>query len=75
MKHIIKTTQYWIFKPIGEGSKYSYVRVQVSDLTPTWFMGYENHMGLVSSVGGDLKAETVLDLEMEWQEAVRNAPL
>lgn len=75
MKHIIKTTQYWIFKPVYEGSQYSFVRVQVSDLPPTWFMGSENHMGLVSRVGGDLKPETIANLEKEWSEEVANAPL
>lgn len=67
MKHIVKTTNYWLFKPVNPNGNIYYVRTLVEGLAPVWFMGYENHIGLVSSVGGDLKEETKEILEREWQ--------
>lgn len=73
MKHITKTTHYWLFKPTSPGRQTYFVRCQIEDFSPSWFLGYENHMGLISRIGGDLSADTVERLEAEWQaEMARN---
>ena len=71
MKTIVKTVNYWLFKPVNSNSHIYYIRSQVNNLRPIWFTGYENHIGLVSGVGGDLKEETVIILEAEWQAAMK----
>lgn len=71
MKTIVKTVMYWLFKPVNPNGNIYYVRSQVNNLRPIWFTGYENHAGLVSGVGGDLKEETIIILEAEWQAAMK----
>jgi ERCC4-type nuclease len=76
MKKITHTTQYWLFKEIPSEyeKKYYYVRCMVRGLTAVWFMGYENHMNLVSRIGGDLSEELANKLEAEFQEYIKNNP-
>lgn len=77
MKKITQTTHYWLFKEIPSEyeTKYFYVRCKVDGLSKhAWFMGYENHMGLVSRVGGDFSEETESKLEAEFQEYLKNNP-
>lgn len=77
MKKITQKTHYWLFKEIPSEyeTKYFYVRCQVNGVTGySWFMGYENRMGLVSRVGGDFSEETENKLEREFQEYLKNNP-
>jgi hypothetical protein len=68
IKHIIKKTHYWLFKKTNNDGKYYFVRSMTEGLDRVvWFMGYENHFGLVSSVGGELSEEKQKQLESEFQ--------
>jgi len=70
IKHIVKKTHYWLFKKTNSESKYYYVRTMTEGLDRVvWFMGYENHFGSVSSVGGELSEETQKQLESEFQQS------
>ena len=70
IKHIIKKTHYWLFKKTNEDSKYYFVRTMTEGLDRVvWFMGYENHFGSVSSVGGELSEEKQKQLESEFQSS------
>jgi hypothetical protein len=70
IKHIVKKTHYWLFKKTNDESKYYYVRTMTEGLDRVvWFMGYENHFGSVSSVGGELSDETQKQLESEFQQS------
>lgn len=72
MEKITKTTNYWLFKQTTTDSKYFFVRAVTEGLdNVTWFMGYKNHLGLVSSIGGDLKEETIESLEKEFQNSLK----
>ena len=69
MKKITKTTNYWLLKPVSKDSKYYYIRCQTEGILHSyvWFVGYENHMGLISSVGSDLTDDEIKELEIEFQ--------
>ena len=70
IKHIVKKTHYWLFKKTNEDSKYYFVRTMTEGLDRVvWFMGYENHFGSVSSVGGELSEEKQKQLESEFQSS------
>ena len=70
IKHIVKKTHYWLFKKTNDKSEYYYVRTMTEGLDRVvWFMGYENHFGSVSSVGGELSEETQKQLESEFQQS------
>jgi hypothetical protein len=73
MKEIIHTTHYWLFRKVYEDSKsfYYFVRALSSGSDkPSWHIGYENHMGLVSIVGVPFTGEQHDDLEIEFSEEV-----
>lgn len=71
IKHIVKKTHYWLFKKTNEDGKYYFVRTMTDGLDRVvWFMGYENHFGSVSSVGGELSEEKQNQLESEFQSVV-----
>lgn len=77
VKKITQTTYYWLFKEIPSEyeKKYYYVRCQLNGLDRyVWFMGYENHMHLVSRIGGDLSEDLSDKLEKEFQEYLKNNP-
>jgi hypothetical protein len=70
IKHIVRKTHYWLFKKTNSESKYYYVRTMTEVLDRVvWFMGYENHFGSVSSVGGELSEEKQKQLESEFQQS------
>jgi len=76
MKTINVTTTYTLFKPVpkpnGVDSTIHFVRI-TSSTTPkiTWFMGYENVMGSVSIVGGDLSKQLNEQLETEYRNSIK----
>lgn len=75
MKTISKTTHYIFFKPTSndEKMKYFFIRMITEGFSGyTWFIGYENGFGLVSSVGGGLSDETQAALEVEYQDTLKN---
>jgi hypothetical protein len=71
VRKITKVTNYWLFKParIGEEENdYYCVRCQTQGLQDaSWFVGRVNHLGLVSSVGGELPEDVKERLENEFQ--------
>ena len=69
MKHVTKTTHYWIFEKAGVGIDYFHVRCKTdgSDAV-SWFMGRVNHMGTVSSVGPSYTDELSERLEKRFSE-------
>lgn len=68
IKHIVKKTHYWLFKKTNKDDKYYFVRTMIEGLDRVvWFIGYENHFGSVSSVGGELSEEKQKQLESEFQ--------
>ncbi len=70
IKHIVKKTHYWLFKKTNDDGKYYFVRSMTEGLDRVvWFMGYENHFGSVSSVGGELSEEKQKQLESEFQSS------
>lgn len=67
MKTITKIIDYVFFKPVTT-SEYYYVRCQRrGDTTHSWFIGYENSLGMVSSIGEELEERVVKSLESEYQ--------
>ena len=67
-KHIVKKSHYWLFKKINEERDYFYVRTMTDGQDRiAWFVGYENHFGSVSSVGGSLSDDLEKQLESEFQ--------
>jgi hypothetical protein len=70
IKHIVKKTHYWLFKKTNDDGEYYFVRSMTEGLDRVvWFMGYENHFGSVSSVGGELSEEKQKQLESEFQSS------
>lgn len=73
MKKLSKIIHYWFLKPTQEGGQYFFIRSQTDGMDNySWFMGYENHLGIVSSVGGSLSGTLVDQLEKEFQESIKN---
>ena len=71
IKHIVKKTHYWLFKKTNDDTKYYFVRTMTEGLDRVvWFVGYENHLGLVSVVGGELSEEKQKQLESEFQQSI-----
>lgn len=71
MKTITKITKYWFFKPVNENTEqYFYIRSGVinedNEFSIFWFIGYENSLGNVSSVGGEIDDEMVKQLEYDF---------
>ena len=75
MKTIEIKTTYTLFKPVRGtnevGSTLEYVRIlSNTNAKIHWAMGYENVMGTVSIIGGELSKETQDQLEKEYQNAI-----
>ena len=68
-KYFSVKTHYWLFKKTNEDSNYYYVRIMTDGLDRiNWVMGYENHFGSVSIVGGGLTDYKQKELEAEFQQ-------
>lgn len=53
----------------GSDSIYYYVRCKTDGIDRyMWLVGYENSIGLVSPVGGELPGEMAKELESEFQK-------
>lgn len=71
MEEIVKTTRYWLFKKSNDAGEYYYVRVKTDGIkTISWSLGYKNHLGLASLIGGTLSESISNSLENEFQEEV-----
>lgn len=71
MKKISKVIHYWFLKPTREDGEYFFIRTKTEGLeTYTWFIGYENKSGLVSSIGEALSGTLVDELEKEFQSTL-----
>lgn len=71
MKKISKVIHYWFLKPTQDGGQYYFIRSQTEGSeTYNWFMGYENHLGFISPVGGSLSGTLVDGLEKEFQQSI-----
>jgi hypothetical protein len=73
MKTIQQVTTYVFFKPVNPDSKYYFIRTQTNHSLGSlvsWGTGYENHLGLVSFVGGGVNDTLAVDLEKEYQNSL-----
>ena len=72
MKTITKVITYCFFKPIHPSASHHYIRVTTETNNDVqWVMGYENHIGLVSCIGGNIQDELKVELEKEYQEKIK----